>query len=201
MIHRQHGFTLLEILVALVVLGFLMIALTQGVQFGLRSWDLQARTIARRGDLDAIDRTLRGLIEHMDPGSPTEALPIQGNAASLAFTTELPLAAGALSTRLADVALGVDGAHRLLLRWTPHLHAVRFGPAPPPQQTELLRGVDHLDLSYWRRASRRAAAAWLGAWTEAAPPGLVRIRLVFPEGDARHWPDIVAAPMRDRAQE
>ena len=58
----QAGFTLLEIMVALVVFGILVAGLAQGVQFGLRAWNGQTALIAQRGDMDAGDRALRGLI-------------------------------------------------------------------------------------------------------------------------------------------
>lgn len=195
---HQGGFTLLEVLVALVVLGMLVLGLTQGIHFGLKTWASQTRTIAAHEDLDAVDRTLRRLIESMDPGSPAEAVSIDGSASSFAFPSELPDFAAALPSRRADVALGVDAAHRLVLRWTPHLHAVRLGPAPPAQQSELLRGVDHVELAYWPSG---AGGGWQTLWKQPLPPALVRIRLVFTEGDKRHWPDIIAAPIRDRSEE
>ncbi len=190
---REAGFTLLEVLVALSVLGFLVLGLTQGTRYGLRAWDRQARLIAERGDLDAVDRVLRRLVEQMDPGSRTEAPRILGGAGALEFTTDLGPAAGALGTREADVRLSAEDG-RLLLRWRPHLHAVRLGPPPPPTDTELLRGVERLELSYW------GEGAWRSAWNEARPPELVRLRLRFPAGDARRWPDIVAAPLRERPE-
>lgn len=192
------GFTLLEILVALVVLGFLMAGLAQGTRFGLRAWGAQSRLIDARAELDAVDRTLRRLVEGMDPGGPNQAPLIEGGRATLAFTSELPAAAAAV-TRRADVALLVDAGGRLVLRWTPRLNAVRFGPPPPLQEVELLRGVARLELAYWPKPTREApAASWREGWAEPALPELVRIRLVFPPGDGRRWPDIVAAPMRER---
>ena len=195
---RSGGFTLLEVLVALVVLGFVMAGLSQGTRFGLRAWGAQSRLIDARGELDAVDRTLRRLVEGMDPGGPNQDPLIEGAADTLAFTSELPAAAAA-ATRRADVALLVDAGGRLVLRWTPRLNAVRFGPPPPPEEAELLRGVAGVDLAYWPRPTPDApAAGWRGGWTEKALPALVRIRLVFPPGDGRRWPDIVAAPMRER---
>jgi hypothetical protein len=111
--------------------------------------------------------------------------------------TELP-AAAALPTRQAAVALGVDRAGRLVLRWTPYLHARRLGPPPAPEESELLRGVERVEIAYWSAA---AGGGWLPAWTRAELPDLVRFRLVFARGDERRWPDIVAAPMRERPEE
>ena len=186
---RQAGFTLLELLVGLVVLGFILAGLGGGVRYGLRAADTQARLSAGRGELDAVDRTLRRMIEQADPGSAQGGPLFHGAPGRLVLTSALPAAA---TVRQADLALGVDAAHRLVLRWTPHLHAVRFGPAPAAEEAELLRGVDRLELSYW-------SGGWRTVWEEQALPGLVRVRIVFPPGDARHWPDIVAAPMRLRA--
>ncbi len=193
MSRRDAGFTLLEILVALVVLSFLMLGLSQGTRFGLQALTAQGRLLEERAELDAVDRTLRRLIERMDPGGPNQAPEIQGGRSALAFTSELP-AAAAGAARLADVALMLTGG-RLVLRWTPRLNAVRLGPPPAPQEAELLRGVERLEFSYWPATP---AEGWVNAWTEGSLPELVRIRLVFPRGDRRRWPDIVAAPLRER---
>ena len=194
----EGGFTLLEVLAALAVLGLVMAGLAAGSRFGLRAWESQSRLIDARAELDATDRTLRRLIEGMDPGGPNQEPLIEGGPDRLAFTAELPAAATAV-TRRADVALLVDGAGRLVLRWTPRLGAVRLGPSPPVEEAELLRGVARLDLAYWPRPVPDApAAGWRDTWAERSLPALVRIRLAFPPGDGRRWPDIVAAPMRER---
>jgi general secretion pathway protein J len=188
---RSAGFTLLEVLVALVVLGFLMIGLTQGVRFGANSWARQTRMMDQRADLDAVDRVLRRLIEQMDPGAPTQPPPLTGDHAGFAFTSVLPYAA-LLRTREADMLLSVNAAHELVLRWTPHLHAIRLAAAAPPTDTVLLTGVDHMECAYWPPAG----GAWVNVWSGRVVPALIRIRIAFPAGDVRHWPDIVAAPQR-----
>lgn len=188
---HESGFTLLEILVALAVLGFLVVGLTQGTRYGLRAWDRQARLVAERGDLDAVDRVLRRLVEQMDPGSPVSAPLLRGTGRTLEFTTDLGPAAGPLGAREADVRLSAEDG-RLVLRWRPHLHAVRLGPTPPPTVTEILRGVERLEIAY------RRDGAWRDAWDGARLPEAVRLRLVFPPADARRWPGIVAVPMRAR---
>lgn len=188
---RQAGFTLLELLVGLVVLGFILAGLTQGVRYGLRATDAQARLVAGRGELDAVDRALRRLLTQAAPASARGASTMLGSEGRIGFVSVLPGAVMGFVGQEADVALGVNTARRLVLRWSPHLHAKRLGPAPPPQEAEILRGVERIELAYWKDG-------WRAAWDERDLPALVRLRIVFPEGDARHWPDIVAAPVRGR---
>ena len=182
---------------ALAVLGFLVLALAQGVRFGVGAWDSQARLLSRTGDLDVADRALRRIVAQLVPTDGTRMPGLRGTATGFEGVTELPLLA-ALPTRQAVVALGVDRAQRLVLRWTPHLHARRLGPPPAMEESELLRGVERIEVAYWSAA---AGDGWLPAWTRAELPDLVRVRLTFARNDRRRWPDIVAAPMRERAEE
>jgi general secretion pathway protein J len=191
------GFTLIEVLVALAVLGFLMLGLSQGLRFGLAAWDSQARLLGRGADLDIADRTLRRIVTQLVPTDDPQNPGLRGTAQGFEAITEMPVTA-ALPTRQASVTLGVDRTGRLVLRWTPYLHARRLGPPPPAEESELLRNLARIELGYWSSA---AGGGWLSTWARMELPDLVRIRLVFTPGDPRRWPDIVAAPMRERAEE
>ncbi len=192
--YRTTGFTLLELLVVLAVLGFLMVGLTQGLHLGIQLWNRQQQALDAVSEFDTTDRALRELIEQMDPGGRLEMSDIDGTARTLHFITRLPEAADALPTRRAEVLLLVDRNHRLMLRWTPSLHATPLVPVVPAE-TELLRGVDHIEISY--RAAT-PAAGWQADWQNPVPPMLVRIHIAFARTDARIWPDIVASPLRER---
>jgi general secretion pathway protein J len=189
------GFTLLEILVALVVFGLLMVGLTQGTQFGLHARAMQTHMLDANGALETTDRVLRNLIEQMDPGSADRPAIVVGAAHSLSFTTILPNGADRLARQQVDATLLVDGNHRLLLRWTPRQHAIRFGSPPEPADSELLDNIDHVEFAYWDQ-SRDRGGQWVESWRGSPLPALVRIRFVFLTGDRRHWPEIIVAPMR-----
>lgn len=196
---RQAGFTLLEILVALVVLGFLMVGLSQGVRFGLKAWDTESRLVSERADMDGVERALRDLVSEADPGEFNDPSAFRGEERTMSFPTRLPMPVAGLPTRDVDIGLGVDASKRLVLRFSPHPHAERLVAATPPTEEVLLDGVDHIELSYLRWPAQ--GGGWVSTWGLQTLPLAVRIKLVFPEGDPRHWPEIVAAPMRARFEE
>jgi general secretion pathway protein J len=187
---REHGSTLLELLVSLVIFGLLLAALGQGTRFALAAHQSQAHQIEVDADLDTVDRTVRHLINTMNAGLTADMTPhFVANSRSMGFTAALPAMAW-YPTRQADVIVAVDAAHRLVLRWAPH-YPVLLGPPPLPQVTPLLDGVDHIELSYW--TAGRTRGLWVDRWDAKVLPELVRLRIVFFAKDRRRWPDIVAA--------
>jgi general secretion pathway protein J len=190
---RDKGFTLLEVLVALVIAGFVLLSLTQGLRFGMLAGVNEARMTGGNEDLNTADQMIRQLIEGMDPGTVTATAPVAGHHDRLECISILPEAHGAIPTRQIHAELLVENGRRLVLRWHPWLHAREPGGRPPVQDTELLRGVAGIAIFYWK-----AGGPWVDAWSASDLPTLIRVRLQFPDGDPRHWPDIVAAPGLDR---
>jgi general secretion pathway protein J len=193
---NQKGFTLLEVLVSLVLLGLLLAALGQGLRFGLSAWELQKKAVDRTESLEATDRALRLLIEGMDPGVIGGVQPpVVGRQDRMSFVAPLP-AAVAIDRR-AEMTLIVADQGRLVLRWRAHRHEKPFGALPRETDALLLEGVERLELAYWKPRGRNFDGGWVDEWAQPGLPGLVRIRLHFGEKDPRHWPDIVVAPVRE----
>lgn len=185
------GFTILELLVALVVMGMLMVLLDKGVAAGVTAWSAQSRVIGGQQDLDAVSRVLRGLVEQIDPGTERKRLRLGAGPHAVSFATELSLGTTPLRRRTIDATVLLNN-HQLVLRWTPRAHAIRLQPPPSPIETELVGGVEQLEIAYQQVGSTR----WRSDWPGDELPGLIRFRLVFAAGDRRHWPEIVAAPGR-----
>ena len=193
---QEAGFTLLELLVALVVLGFVLAGLVGGLQFGLRAQDTQSRMISEGADLGGTDRLLRSLIGQMDPGTISEPAQITAEPHALGFVTDLGSAAAGLGQNgSALVGLGVDGGHRLVLRWEPIVHAVRLRPGPAPSSAVLLTGLEGIDFAFWGHG-QGGGASWQTTWTDKGIPELVRIRMRFPAASHQSWPEIIAITER-----
>jgi general secretion pathway protein J len=194
---RQGGFTLLEILIALLVLGLLMVGLVQGVRTGIAMWAAQRHRVADTADLDAAARLLRRLLTGIPQSSAngfTSAGPSRtgeiGDRRHFSFVADLPTGLG--TTRRDDVTLELDD-RRIVLRWLPHRDPAAQAIAATPMKAELVRGVERLELAYWGSPSPGQPDRWLSQWSSAANPVLIRIRLIFPKGDRRRWPDLIIA--------
>ncbi len=179
---QEGGFTLLELLVVLAVLGFVVLGLAQGLRLGLVAWQRQGQAVGWREQMTSTERLLRHVLEQAEPNAPAGAPPLLGTAGTLLFRSTLP---GGVA---AEMALGVDAEARLVLRWQPRAPA-------PPQQRVLLERVARLRLGYWA-----ADAGWAEAWAHPALPTLVRVHVELPAG-TRPWPDILVRPMLERLGE
>ena len=188
----QAGFTLLEILVALAVFGFLLVGLSQTVRFGLTAWRQAARMSDGKTDLEAVDRSLRAIVENLAPGSDSAQPSIDGSADTLTGVTRLRVPGSGLAPVPVEAGLAVSG-RRLVLRWRPFHHWTPFGPPPPPAETELIGGVRRLGIEYWR-----SPGVWVSRWHQPDLPLLIRFRITFTGSNAPRWPDIVAAPLLSR---
>ena len=186
------GFTLLEIVVALAVFGFLLVGLSQTVRFGLTAWRQNTLLSNSKTDLEAVDRSIRTIVENLRPGDDSGRPSLDGTARALSGITDLRVPGMGLDPVPIEAGLTVSGT-RLVLRWRPYHHGVRLGPSPPPAETELMGGVSRMSIEYWQ-----PAGVWVSRWQDPDLPRLIRFRLVFTAANAPRWPDIVAAPLLSR---
>ena len=189
---RPNGFTLLELLAAVAILGLLLVILTQGVHFGLLATQSEARIGGENAGLQEIDVALRHLIEATDPGSDEQDQPsLLGRRNTMTLLTELT--GDQRNTGPVEATLFVDGQHRLMLRWRPLPRASHVERPQPVNETELQCCVSRMELSFWQ-----PTGGWVGGWQSSDLPAMVRIHLVLSNHRLRAWPDIVIAPRLDR---
>ncbi len=185
---REGGFTLLEMLVALVVFGLVMAGIAQSFRFGLIAWSSATRHAAAPEQLAAMDAALSTMIAQTVPGS------MSGRQDEIAFTTVLPPGAG-LDGGLADAAILLQPDGTLVLRYAAHPPGIPLRHPPAPKTETLAQGVRALKFAYLAPPlTAGQPPAWSDTWLSGGQPLLVRVHLDFtylPE-----WPDLVAATVR-----
>lgn len=194
---RESGFTLLEILVTLVVLGLLMLGLSQGVRASLDLRQAQNQRLGTGTELDATQRLLRSLLGTL-PLFPEgtrlvgskDTPSFSGFADRVDFVGELPTGLG--DHRLANISLFVQNG-RLVLSWTPYRHEQPLTPPAMPMTVVLLPAIEKLELAY-RGAPTTGQPGWQSHWQQPVAPGLIRVRLGFDRRHRRRWPDMIVAP-------
>ncbi|MBV9584091.1 MAG: prepilin-type N-terminal cleavage/methylation domain-containing protein [Alphaproteobacteria bacterium] len=194
---RAGGFTLLEVVVALTVLGFLIIGLNAGVRTGLGIWHRQTRQMTEVAEVATTARVLRVLLAgipvasaaNIERGAPL-AISFGGTADRLRFVGDLPDGLGL--ARRAEITLALKD-DRLVLSWIPRRFE-QAGPPPSPTDAELTRGVTRLTFAYFGAPQPGEPSRWLARWDGPALPELIRVQVSFEHGDTRHWPDLIVAP-------
>jgi general secretion pathway protein J len=186
-VSRQAGFTLLEVLVALVVFGFLIAGLSQTTRFGLTAWRTEGRLADTNIDIEATDRIIRLLVRNLAPSDDPSAPSIAGGARTLTGISRMPIPSAGLREMPVEVGLAVSG-NRLILRWCPYQHVQPLGQQARPQEATLVDGVERISIDYWLKDK-----GWSGTWQQPDLPSLIRVRVQLL--GQKPWPDIVAAPM------
>ena len=166
----ERGMTLVELLVALTLLGLLSVMMMGGLSFGVRSWE---RTEAHSDRLNAIVR-LHGFLRERLSATPRPES-VHGDAETLAFAALWPAAIG--GTGFYDFTLAPDEEGALVLSWTPVLGEE---DAPPDEalvgSRTLLPGTTGFAVSYFGAAAEETEPRWHDSWEPGdTPPALVRV--------------------------
>lgn len=190
---RDGGFTLVEMLVSLALLGMAAVLMLEGLQSGQRLWAGEASRTARGETIEAAQGSLRAKLERLRPvtrfGGSTSFADVDGSDRQLVFIAppadvERPAAARryrlALSDR-GDLLLGSAEAGA--------------DPQGVYRDQVLLSDVRALSISYYGRGGAGEAPQWWSDWKRReAPPELVKIKAELKAGDRRVWPELVVHP-------
>jgi general secretion pathway protein J len=184
----ESGFTLLELLVSLTLLGLVFVLLFGGLRFGTRAWERTASLTDASDSVrltqsvlrNAIERACPRLLTTTDQHSMPPRVDFAGSPQALAMLGPAPGSAGGQSCARLTFAVRPDGTLKRL---------VLVMGDDSVNATVLLRRAQSVDLAY-----RAASGGWQSSWSAAALPSLVRIRAIFPKDDTRLWPELFVSP-------
>ena len=198
---RGRGFTLLELLIGLALLGFLLALLFGGFHLASTTWDTVSVHSERTADEQIVGSFLRRLTEQLQPmrWKKAEGQPItfigQGQFLRGISSISGQTGSGLRVIELAAEPDGSDGRLRLVLRHAPlRYDADQFDDGlADPATHPLLDNLDAVEFSYFGAIEVGEASSWRDSWADLTHlPKLVRIRLGSHDG---HWSELIVQPM------
>jgi general secretion pathway protein J len=204
-----RGFTLLELLVAMTLLGLLAGLLFGGLSFGVRVWEMGDAELQKMAELQIAQGLIRRLISRARISDLAEiedddAAIFEGTADAVRFVGPAPAQSlpGGLY-RLSLRADDVSGKSRLVMSWQllePDARKAGADGNKDENKDEnvvvLVENIAAVSFGYFGAAQEGGDSQWRDRWEDSPGlPQLVRIDVTFPDGDKRVWPELVVAPM------
>jgi general secretion pathway protein J len=187
---RSAGFTLIELVLAMALLGAMMVLLYSGLAFSLRSWDAGEANGRRTADRRIGEHFLRRELAELFPMRFKDPMSVKvaflGEANKLKFVSSRP--AGITQGGLSLVGVEVEGGaaprerHLVMRRAMPDDDAKDFGPLDRAERVVLLQDVESVQFDYFGTENDFTEPKWYSAWpyTERIPR-LVRMRIRGPD--------------------
>lgn len=202
---RQDGFTLLEILVAMTLLGLVMVMIFGGLRLGARVWEAGDERAEARARIEIVQRFLRTYVNQAHPlmqadQDTNQQVAFVGHRDGVEFATLMPphLSAGGFNHLAVSTADDGAGTGRnlvvrfALLKRDDDNSAVLAG-AEEAEPTVLLDRITAAEFSYYGAHNKDDEPEWSDRWEGELLPLLVRLRVRFADGDGRTWPELTMA--------
>jgi general secretion pathway protein J len=197
------GFTLVELLIALTLIGLLTTLIFSGLRLAAQAWSRVDDRAGNAADLWAVADVLRQAISAADPAyasaDPSDrSIAFEGEADSLLLSAPLPRAIGAgvpAQLRFSVDAAG-DRPPALVMAWRLDLPAASGDGPLPANRLILLDHVRAIRFAYFGPGPSGGAPFWQREWTSRSRlPGLVRIEIERDRPGLPDWPPFTVEPM------
>lgn len=200
---RDGGFTLLELIIAMTLLGLIVALLFGGLRFGARAWEAVDERSDESSELQVVQSFMRRQLGQATPLALPDSrtrgrVAFEGTPEGIGFAALMPahLGLGGFYWLSFYAEEGSDG-RRLMASWRlfqPERDA--FADVEAAEETVLVDRISGVEFSYFGPRNRGQSPEWQDRWEEVRSlPALVRVRVSFAGSDGRSWPDLVVAPM------
>jgi general secretion pathway protein J len=191
----QDGFTLLELLIAITLLGLLTTMLLAGFRLGTRHVERQTTRIERSAQIPAVQGFLRSRLADAQPffdqTSGNRRVVFDGRPDGLDFIGAAPESSAMGGLQLFTVEFDPRTTRQLRVRW--QLFGVpEVGFQQGSHETVLLDRVAGVAFYYYGTIPPAKGPAWHQAWQDMEYlPSLIRLDLAFSDGG--HMPALTVA--------
>lgn len=203
-IRRESGFTLLELLIGLALLGFILALMFGGLRLGIKSWDAGALKSEEMTRIRVFESFVRRQLSEVYPyvwkPADSQTLAFRGDPNAIYYVGFLPGGSGGRNG-LYLLSLEVERSariQRMVLKSLPISREMRdFSGMQGVEQTVLAsgiiaEGVEELVFGYFGTETGQTEPRWLTHWKDPKRlPQLVRLQVRLTSG--QEWPELVVA--------
>lgn len=187
------GFTLLELLVAMVLLGLLTLVLFGSMRFGVQVW---ARSEHALSDANSVRRAQAELFDDLTRAYPMlrtvgtkSHIDFDGTKDHLSFLTPDRERPGALDSVHIGTVTNQDDTNLVMST------VLELASRPQPHRSVLVRNIRTLAFSYFGQDNDGDPATWHPQWRNRTKlPSLIRVQLTVVGKPQDTWPELVIAP-------
>jgi general secretion pathway protein J len=193
----QGGFTLLELLIALTLLGLITVMLYGGLHLAIRGAAIGERRAEISEQVRLIQSFIRREVSQVYPlvwrGEGKQRVAFNGGSEALHFAAILPAHRGEGGLYLVSIeAADSYSAHRRLIfsyrLARPEIQDFETKEAPQ-ERVVLVEDIERLEFLYYGKREKEDEARWHSRWKDRKNlPRLVRLRL---KTVSLVWPDLV----------
>ena len=196
------GFTLLELLVAISLLGIVLAMAAGGLRFGLTAWEKGDNIQQRSSELRSSQHLLRRLIEQLYPAlnrtnSGYNAVLFVGEPSEIIFVGPPPAQLSPPGTYRIRVAIKQQADSRTLTLSWHRMEPDRsdFTASEPEETVALINHIADASFSYYGIIAQDTVATWHDHWIDQrSAPLLIEVKVQYQNGDKRLWPILIVAP-------
>lgn len=194
--NAMAGFTLLEVLVGLTLLGVMLILIYASLNVGLRAWDTGEKRVSEASHQRVVQSFLRRELSQLFPvrwrGIPESKIAFDGAKEELKFVTMLTLGAAAREGGLQwghlyvadDETPGGERRRTLFIKRSGfNLQAKDWDGLDAAKAIPLINGVKSFEIGYYGAEDEVAEPQWTSEWANPfRMPQLIKLTLQVDNG-------------------
>ena len=199
---RGAGFTLIELVIALALMGVMVLFMYSGLAFGLRGWDAADTNGRRTADRRIAENFLRREVAELFPMRWKDPLVLrlafEGKPDLLRFVSVRPAGISVTGLSLVGVSAEQDTVKRtrnlVMRRASPGDEQKDFGPLAQGEATILFEDIDSVAFEYYGAENDFTDPKWVDTWEwPGRIPQLIRIRVRTADGS--YLPEMIVRMM------
>lgn len=195
--HRNTaaGFTLIEVLIAMTLLGIMVVLLFSSMKICADSWQKGEDKITEVNDVAVVYQFFQHHLAAAKPlwnnfSEDNQEFSFQGKNQEVQFVSAFPASAKKSGLQLFSLNLIDDGDEQIIQVSIIPFFPLAEGEEWRKEEVTLLRHVKQFSLSYYSQDDPQAEGIWQEDWIEQeALPRLVKIKIERDGGG--YWPEII----------